>query len=128
MRTLLNVLWVIVGGGLVIFLEYVLGGLLLCLTIVGIPFGTQCFKIATMGLLPFGKDIEHDAASAGGGCLGVGMNVLWFLVAGLWIFLSHVALGVGLALTVIGLPFALQHLKLGVLALFPFGKRIVDAR
>lgn len=126
-RTLLNVLWVIFGGGLVIFVEYLLGGLVLCLTIVGIPFGAQCFKIASMGLLPFGKDIEHDAAAAGGGMLGMAMNVLWFLVAGVWIFLSHVALGVGLAITVVGIPFALQHLKLGVLALFPFGKRIVDA-
>ena len=127
MRFLLNLAWIILGGGFLIFLEYLIGGLILCLTIVGIPFGIQCFKIAFLGLVPFGKDIEHDVSSAGGGCLGTAMNILWFLVAGVWIFLSHLALGVGLALTIIGIPFALQHLKLGVLSLMPFGKRIVAA-
>ncbi|HHH31235.1 MAG TPA: YccF domain-containing protein [Polyangiaceae bacterium] len=124
MRLLLNILWIVFGGGFVIFIEYLIGGLLLCLTVVGIPFGVQCWKIAHLGLLPFGKDIEHDRESAGGGCLGTGMNVLWFLVAGVWIFLSHVALGLANAVTIIGIPFALQHLKLAMLALFPFGKRI----
>lgn len=123
-RLLLNILWIVLGGGFVIFVEYLIGGLLLCLTVVGFPFGLQCFKIAKLGLLPFGKDIEHDAGSAGGGCLGTAMNILWFLVAGVWIFLSHVALGLACAVTIIGIPFALQHLKLAVLALFPFGKRI----
>lgn len=123
-RLLLNILWIVFGGGFVIFLEYLIGGLLLCLTVVGIPFGVQCWKIAELGLLPFGKDIEHDRESAGGGCLGTGMNVLWFFVAGIWIFLSHVALGLANAVTIIGIPFALQHLKLAMLALFPFGKRI----
>ena len=127
MRLLLNILWIVFGGGFVIWLEYVIGGILLCLTVVGIPFGLQCFKIAGLGLLPFGKDIESDSDSAGSGCLGSAMNLLWFLVAGLWIFLSHLALGVAAAVTIIGIPFALQHLKLAVLALFPFGKKIVDA-
>jgi uncharacterized membrane protein YccF (DUF307 family) len=124
MRLLLNLLWIIFGGGFVIWLEYMIGGALLCLTIVGIPFGMQCFKIAGMGLLPFGKDIQADPASAGGGCLGLGMNVLWFLVAGLWIFLSHVGLALATGVTIIGIPFAIQHLKLAVLALAPFGKRV----
>jgi uncharacterized membrane protein YccF (DUF307 family) len=126
-RLLLNILWIVFGGGLVICLEYLLGGLLLCLTIVGIPFGVQCFKIAGLGLLPFGKDIESDPDSSGSGCIGSVMNLFWFLVAGLWIFLSHLALGLAAAVTIIGLPFALQHLKLAVLALFPFGKKVVDA-
>jgi uncharacterized membrane protein YccF (DUF307 family) len=125
MRVLLNVLWIVLGGGLVIALEYLLGGLLLCLTIIGIPFGAQCFKIAHVGLLPFGKRIEADPDAPGSGCIGTVMNVVWFVVAGVWIFLSHLALGIGLAVTIIGIPFALQHLKLGVLALFPFGRRVV---
>ena len=112
MRMLLNLLWI------------VLGGLLLCLTIVGIPFGVQCFKMAGMGLLPFGKDIQADPASAGGGCLGLLMNVLWFIVAGLWIAISHLVLAAACAVTIIGIPFAVQHLKLAVLALAPFGKRV----
>ena len=124
MRLLLNVLWVILGGGFIIWLEYMIGGLLLCLTIVGIPFGVQCFKIAGMGLLPFGKEIEVDPTSAGAGCLGLVMNVLWFIVAGLWICLSHLGLAVANAVTIIGIPFALQHVKLAILALAPFGKRV----
>ena len=61
MRPILNLLWIILGGGFIIWLEYMIGGLILCLTIVGIPFGMQCFKIAGMGLLPFGKEIRDDA-------------------------------------------------------------------
>jgi uncharacterized membrane protein YccF (DUF307 family) len=124
MRPLLNLLWIVLGGGFLIGLEYLLGGLILCLTIVGIPFGLQCFKIAGMGFLPFGKEIRDDPASAGGGCLGFGMNVIWFLVAGLWIFLTHIGLAIASAVTIIGIPFALQHLKLAFLALAPFGKRV----
>jgi uncharacterized membrane protein YccF (DUF307 family) len=128
MRTLLNLLWVVLGGGFVIALEYLLGGLLLCLTVVGIPFGLQCFKIAGLGLFPFGKQVEHDPSALGSGCFGTAMNVVWFFVAGVWIFLSHLVLGIALAVTVVGIPFALQHLKLAMLALVPFGKRVVDAQ
>jgi uncharacterized membrane protein YccF (DUF307 family) len=124
MRFLLNVLWIVLGGGFVIWLEYLVGGLILCLTIVGIPFGVQCFKIAGMGLVPFGKEVVEDPSSAGAGCLGLLMNVLWFLVAGLWICLSHIGLALACAVTIIGIPFALQHVKLAVLALSPFGKGV----
>jgi uncharacterized membrane protein YccF (DUF307 family) len=124
MRLILNVLWMVFGGGFVIWLEYVIGGLILCLTIVGIPFGVQCFKIAGMGLLPFGRQIEDAPTSASAGCVGLVMNVLWFLVAGLWICLSHLALALACAVTIIGIPFAVQHVKLAVLALAPFGKRV----
>lgn len=124
MSLLLNLLWIVFGGGLVIWLEYVFGGLLLCLTIVGIPFGLQCFKVAGLGLLPFGRTLDVAPTGLAGGTLRLVFNVVWFLVAGLWIFLSHVLLGVGLALTIIGIPFALQHLKLAFLALAPFGQRV----
>jgi uncharacterized membrane protein YccF (DUF307 family) len=122
---LLNILWIVLGGGFVIFVEYLIGGLLLCLTIVGIPFGVQCFKMAGLGLLPFGKRIEEDPSSAGSGCLGTAMNVLWLVVAGIWICLTHLGLALAAAVTIIGIPFAVQHLKLAVLALTPFGKRAV---
>jgi uncharacterized membrane protein YccF (DUF307 family) len=118
MRILLNILWIIFGGGFVIWLEYILAGALLCITIVGIPFGVQCFKIAGIGLLPFGKNIERDKSVPLFGTLG---NILWFIFAGLWIFLSHVALAIALAVTIIGIPFAVQHIKLALLALWPFG-------
>ena len=120
MRLLLNILWIVLGGGLLLWLEYVLVGLALCLTIVGIPFGVQCFKIAGLALLPFGKDI--DARPAEGGALRVVGNVVWFVFAGLWIFLTHLALAVGLAVTIIGIPFAVQHFKLALLAVWPFGR------
>jgi uncharacterized membrane protein YccF (DUF307 family) len=120
MRLLLNILWIVLGGGLLLWLEYVLVGLVLCLTIIGIPFGVQCFKIAGLALLPFGKDI--DARPAAEGALRVIGNVLWFVFAGLWIFLTHLALAVGLAVTIIGIPFAVQHFKLALLAVWPFGR------
>ena len=127
MRALLNLVWIIFGGGFLIWLEYVIGGLLLCLTVVGIPFGVQCFKMAGMGLLPFGKVIEDDPRAAGSGCLGLAMNVLWFVVAGLWIAITHLGLALASAATIIGIPFAVQHIKLAVLALAPFGKRVLVA-
>ncbi len=123
MRLLLNILWIFFGGGLLIWLEYLIGGLLLCLTVVGIPFGLQCFKIAGLALTPFGKDLVEQKGSGG---IGFVLNVFWILIAGIWIFLSHLALGLGLAVTIIGIPFALQHLKLAFLALAPFGQRVKE--
>ena len=121
-----NLAWLILGGGLVIAVEYALGGLVLCATIVGLPFGLQCLKLAGLGLWPFGKRVEADRVALGTGCLGAMMNVLWCLCAGVWIFLTHLALGLALAVTIVGLPFALQHLKFASLALAPFGKRVVE--
>jgi uncharacterized membrane protein YccF (DUF307 family) len=117
MNFLLNLLWAILGGGLVTALEYGLAGLVCCLTVVGLPFGLQCFKIAGLALAPFGKDFD-DAGSDALGFLG---NILWIVFAGVWIFMSHIALALSLAVTIIGLPFAYQHLKLAMMALAPFG-------
>jgi len=125
MRVLLNILWLILGGGLVSAIQYALGGLLLCLTVVGIPFGMQAFKLAGLMLWPFGKEIVEDPNAPGAGLLGLVLNVLWFVVVGVVTAITHLGLALALAVTVIGIPFALQHLKLAVLALFPFGKRVV---
>jgi uncharacterized membrane protein YccF (DUF307 family) len=126
MSLLLNLAWLIVGGGLVTALEYFAAGLLLCLTIVGIPFGVQAFKLGRMMFAPFGTDFRDDPDAPGGGLLGLVMNVVWFIGPGLIIALTHLGLALALAVTVIGIPFALQHAKFAVLALFPFGKRLVD--
>ncbi|MEM1033879.1 MAG: YccF domain-containing protein [Myxococcota bacterium] len=126
MKLILNLLWAVFGG-FVVAIQYLLGGLLLSLTVVGIPFGVQCFKLAGLALFPFGKDIEHDRSAAGGGLLGTVMNILWFVVGGLWIAISHLTLAAGLAVTIIGIPFAIQHLKLAVLAVVPFGKTVTTA-
>src|SRR5690242_18628730 len=102
-----------------------LGGLLLCLTIVGIPFGLQCMKLGVLGLWPFGRDVVD--APAGGvlsGTLRFVFNVIWVVVAGFWIFLSHLALALPLAVSIIGLPFAYQHLKFSMVALMPFGQEV----
>jgi uncharacterized membrane protein YccF (DUF307 family) len=120
MTFLLNVLWATLGGGFITALEYALAGVLCCLTIVGIPFGLQCFKIARATLFPFGKDFTNTR----GGAIGFVFNVLWLLFAGIWIFISHLALAVPLAVSIIGIPFAFQHVKLAMLALAPFGVEI----
>lgn len=123
MSTLGNIIWVVFGGFL-IFLEYLVAGLLLCLTIIGIPFGLQAIKLAQLALWPFGKRIEYmDYAP---GCLSTIMNILWLLIGGIWIALSHLVLGIVFAITIIGIPFASQHFKLVGLALTPFGRRIAD--
>ena len=128
MSLLLNLLWIVFGGGFVLWLEYVLAGILLCLTIVGIPFGVQCFKLAGLALFPFGKDVGTMPGVEASGTLTLVFNIIWAVVAGIWIFLTHVALGVTLALTIIGIPFALQHLKLAMLAFAPFGRHSFERR
>lgn len=117
-----NVLWVVLGGGIILFLEYLVGGFLLCLTIVGIPFGLQCIKLANLALLPFGKQIVHRESATG--CLTTIMNLAWVVIAGVWIALTHVFFALLCAITVILLPFAKQHMKLAALALQPFGKQV----
>ena len=121
MRFLLNLLWLVFGGGFLIAIEYVLIGLLLCLSVVGIPFGVQCFKLAALGLFPFGKELRERPGIKPVGFL---LNVLWLICAGIWIFLSHIALALSLAVTLIGIPFAVQHVKFGILALAPFGQEV----
>src|SRR5690606_15667674 len=98
----------------------------LCLTVVGIPFGLQCFKLAGLSLWPFGRHVDEDPSSVPGGMLAVIMNLVWLIFGGFTTFLSHIALAISLAITVIGIPFALQHVKLAVLSLFPFGRRVVE--
>ncbi len=122
MSLLGNILWILFGG-LLLFLEYVVAGVLLCITIVGIPFGLQVFKISLLALCPFGQtSIVTDPTS---GCLSTVMNLLWILIGGFWIALTHLAFGVVFCITIIGIPFGLQHFKLAGLALTPFGRTVV---
>ncbi len=122
MSTLGNILWVLLGGGLFLFVLYLLGGTLLCLTIIGIPFGIQCLKLSMLALVPFGKRVEGTASATGG--LAVFMNILWVLFGGIVLAVTHVSFGLLCAVTIIGLPFARQHLKLATLALVPFGHTV----
>lgn len=122
MSILGNIIW-FVFGGVLIFLEYIISGLLLCLTIIGIPFGVQCIKLSLLGLTPFGRTVDTGASSTG--CISVLMNIIWILIGGIWIALTHLILGILFGITIVGIPFAKQHFKLASLALTPFGKRIV---
>jgi uncharacterized membrane protein YccF (DUF307 family) len=117
-----NTLWILFGGGLLLFCEYLLGGLVLCLTIIGIPFGVQCIKLSPLALLPFGKEIVHTKSAFG--CLSTAMNVVWIVVAGIPLALTHLTFGLLCAITIIGIPFAKQHGKLAAFALTPFGHSV----
>jgi len=123
MSLLGNLLWIFLGGGIILFLEYLLAGLALCITIIGIPFGIQCMKLAFLALLPFGKEVRHSEKATG--FLATVMNLIWILIGGIWIALTHLVFAVLCAITIIGIPFAKQHIKLASLALMPFGKEIV---
>ncbi|KPL17182.1 MAG: hypothetical protein AMS23_03650 [Bacteroides sp. SM1_62] len=116
-----NIIW-IVFGGLIIFLMYVISSVLLCLTIIGIPFGIQTLKLSMLALVPFGKDIVNKPNEPG--CLSTIMNIIWILIGGLWISLTHFIFGLLLSISIIGIPFGIQHFKLGMLAFTPFGKEI----
>lgn len=117
-----NILWVVLGG-IVISLYYAVVGLLFCITIVGIPFGLQLLKIAGLALWPFGRQIVPG--SSDGGCLSLLMNIIWILFGGIEIALLHVGFGLFFCLTIIGIPFGVQHFKMALLALTPFGKEII---
>jgi uncharacterized membrane protein YccF (DUF307 family) len=117
-----NLLWIFLGGGILISLGYLIGGLVLCLTIVGIPFGLQLFKLAGLALFPFGREVNTTGSA--GGLLSILMNVLWWVFGGVEVAIVHLVLALILAVTVVGLPFAKQHLKLLQLALVPFGARV----
>lgn len=119
MSVLGNILWIFLGGGIVLFLLYLLGGIILCVTIIGIPFGVQCIKLSVLALLPFGKAIK--TTKWGHGIVSTLLNVVWIVFAGLEIALCHVVFGVLCAITIVGIPFAKQHMKLASLALTPFG-------
>jgi len=123
MSPLGNLLWIFLGGGLFLFLEYLFGGVVLCMTIVGIPFGIQCIKLSLLALLPFGKDVVQRERPIG--CLSTIMNLLWIVFGGIWIALTHLIFAILCAITIIGIPFAKQHMKLASLSLTPFGKDVV---
>ncbi len=112
-----NIIWLIFGG-FIAGVGYIIGGLLLCLTIIGIPFGIKAIEFGFMAMLPFGKDVVN--VSSGDGCLSMVFNIIWLLLFGWGIALAHAVFGLILGVTIIGLPFAVQHFKLIPVALLPF--------
>ncbi|MDR0757461.1 MAG: YccF domain-containing protein [Tannerella sp.] len=122
MKLLGNILWLVLGG-LLIAVEYVAASLCLMITVIGIPFGIQTLKLALLALWPFGSKVVETGNTSG--CLSLLMNILWIVVGGLWICLTHFFFGLLLCITIIGIPFGRQHFKMAALALAPFGKSVV---
>lgn len=110
-----NIIWFLFGG-LVSGMSWFLAGLLWCITIVGFPVGVQCFKLAGLSFFPFGKEVEY-----GGGAGSFLLNLLWIIFTGWVLAVEHVFFGVIFCITIVGIPFGLQHFKLAKLALMPFG-------
>lgn len=123
MRTVLNIVWLVLSG-LWLALGYVLVGVLLCILIITIPFGIACFRLAAFVLWPFGRAVVRRPDA---GAPSAVANVIWFVLAGIWMALAHVVLGVLLCITIVGIPLGLGNFKLAAVALAPLGKEIVPA-
>jgi uncharacterized membrane protein YccF (DUF307 family) len=124
MTLILNILWFIFGG-FFSGLAWILAGVIMAITIVGLPWTPAAFRMAGFSFAPFGK-MPADGES-GMAPVSFLLNVVWFLLAGWWLALHHLVLAVGLAVTIIGIPFAIQHVKLAVLSLAPVGRAVVPA-
>lgn len=128
MRLLLNFLWFIFGGWLSGTL-WILAGVLLAITIVGLPWANAAFRIASFSYWPFGRQVVERSGRVGDlgtgptGCL---LNGIWFVLGGWWLAIHHIVLALGLFVTLIGIPFGLQHLKLAMISLAPVGKAVVE--
>ena len=124
-----NLIWFVLGG-LIMGVVWWLVGILAFISIIGIPWGRACFVMGNFSFFPFGKEaINRDDLTGeedvGTGVLGVIGNIIWFLVAGIWLAIGHVTSAIACAMTIIGIPLAVQHLKLAGIALFPIGKTVV---
>lgn len=118
MRFLGNFLWFL-PGGLILGLSWSLAGIFWCVTILGIPWGVQCFKFAKLAFFPFGKEIDY-----GGGLGSILLNIVWLLISGLALAAEAAVIGVVFCITIVGIPFGLQCFKIAKLALLPFGATV----
>ncbi|WP_370181138.1 YccF domain-containing protein [Rhodococcus wratislaviensis] len=123
MRILLNIIWLIFGG-LWLALGYFVAGILCCILIITIPFGIASFRVGVYALWPFGKTVVDKPTAGVASLIG---NVIWFVIAGLWLAIGHVVTAVAMAITIIGIPLAVANLKMIPISLMPLGKDIVDA-
>lgn len=129
MRTLFNVLWVVFGGWLAA-LGWLIAAVIMAITVIGLPWARACLMIAGFVLWPYGREavsrkLMTGRDDIGTGTLGTLGNVVWFVLAGVWLALGHVALAISLGITIVGIPFAWAHLKIAAVALVPVGKMIV---
>ncbi len=121
MRIIGNLLWWLFGG-LEAAIGYFTGSLALAVTVIGIPFALQTFKIGLLCLWPFGAEVRKTEEPSG--CIRIPMNIIWVIFGGLWAWLNHVFFGILLGITIIGIPFAKQHFKMAGLSLTPFGREV----
>jgi len=124
MRAILNIIW-LVFGGFWLALGYIAAGILACILIVTIPFGIASFRMAGYALWPFGRAVIAKPGAGVGSAVG---NVIWFLVAGVWLALGHLTTAAAQAITIVGIPLAIANLKMIPVTCVPFGKEIVDSR
>jgi uncharacterized membrane protein YccF (DUF307 family) len=129
-KTILNVLW-FVFGGFFAGLGWMLAGVIMAITIIGLPWARSCFMLARFSFWPFGYDIApraivHGRDDLGTGAMGTIGNVIWFVLCGWWLALMHLSAAVALAITIIGIPFAWAHVKLALASVFPIGKTIIS--
>jgi len=121
MKVIGNIFWLLLGG-IVIALIYYIVGLLMCLTLIGIPFGIQLFKMGTYSLWPFGHELVYGHQEPG--CISLFMDIIWIMLGWWEIAILHCAFGLLFFLTIVGIPFGVQHFKMAFASLIPFGKEI----
>lgn len=121
MNSIGNIFWLILGGIIIALLYYIVG-LMMCITLIGIPFGLQLFKLGTYALWPFGHELVNGPNEPG--CLSVFMNLIWILFGWWEIAILHLAFGLLFCITIVGIPFGIRHFKMAVASVFPFGKEI----
>lgn len=126
MNLILNILWFLFGG-FIAGLSWLLGAILLGITIIGLPWAGAAWRIGMFSFAPFGRQVvERPRGDLGTGCIGGLMNVVWFLLAGWYICLAHLAVAIACFVSIIGIPFGLQHIKLAVIGLAPIGREVID--
>ena len=123
MKTILNILWLVLCG-FWMAIGYVAAGIICCILIVTIPFGIASFRIANYALWPFGRTVVRDPSSGAPSTIG---NVIWLIFAGIWLALGHIATGIALCITIIGIPLGIASFKMVPVSLLPLGAQIVPA-
>ena len=123
MKTLLNIIWLVLAG-FWLAIGYVLAGILCCILIITIPFGIASFRMASYALWPFGRTVVDKPTAGAFSVIG---NIIWLIVAGWWLALTHIITGIAEAITIVGIPLALANWKMVPISLFPLGKQIVPS-
>lgn len=130
LNLILNIIWLVLGG-IELAIAWLLAGLIMAVSIIGLPWARSCFMLAGFSLWPFGREIADRRSITGREDLGTGPlgllgNIIWFFIGGIWLFLGHLAAAVANFITIIGIPFGVQHFKLAFVSLAPIGKTVVD--